>query len=119
MGETLQLIGDYGIIIIILGGLAMLMAKYVPMLMNIWIDRLKAKNTANDLLFETIRNNGSIIENNSRVIENNTQAMKKSSAHYDKINTALDKLNESFSNHDKRAECIAKDVAVMNEKVKK
>ena len=54
MDKTLQLIGDYGIIIILLGGLAMLMAKYIPMLMNIWIDRLKAKNTANDLLFETI-----------------------------------------------------------------
>lgn len=119
MDDILKLVSDFGVATTLVIAIILLFAKYIPILMNIWVERLKAKNTANDLLFETIRNNGAIIENNSRVIENNTQAMKKSSAHYDKINNALDKLNESFSNHDKRAEHIAKDVAVLGEKVKK
>lgn len=116
MEEILKLIGDYGVTAILFGGLILLFAKYIPSLMNIWIERLKAKNSANDLLFETIRNNSQIIENNSRVIENNTVAMQKSSTHYDKINNALDKINGSFCEHDKRAENIAKDLAILKER---
>lgn len=119
MNETVKLVSDYGLIIVLLGGMILLFAKYIPKLMNVWIDRLQAKNAANDLLYERLRNSDAVIENNSRVIENNTQAMKKSSAHYDKINTALDNLNSSYCQHDKRAEDISKDILVIREKLNK
>lgn len=116
MSESVKLISDYGIVVVFLGGIILVIVKYLPRLMNVWFSRLESKNSANDLILETVRNNTQIIANNSKVIENNTVAMNRNTDNYEKIDGTLERLNDNICVHDIRAVEIAKDIAVLKER---
>lgn len=109
MQETAKSVLDYGISGAILIGLAFLFVKYLPELINIFIDRLKKRDYRDDLFLRTI-------ENNSRVIENNTAVINKNLTNQELINNNIQKMNDVLERHDKRAEVMSANIDILKDR---
>lgn len=109
MEEMTKTILDYGVSTAILIGLAFLFVKYLPQLINIFIERLKKRDFRDDLFLKTI-------ENNSRVIENNTVVINKNIINQELINNNIGKMNELLERHDKRSEIMSANIDILKDR---
>lgn len=109
MEETTQMVMNYGffgafMIIFLYIGL-----KYIPKVIDMWLEKSKKRDYRDDILMKTI-------ENNSRVIENNTMIIQLNTDNRHKLEEQVCRLNETLFRHDTRAEEIAQDVKILKER---
>lgn len=113
---TIEMIFNYGPLVILFFLLVTLVVKYGSRFIDMLLKRAEEKNIVVESMKSVIDNNTSAFKLLEKALERNSQIIDNWTKNSHKLEQNIDTLNTKFTEHDSQAQKIYRDTQVLREK---